>query len=303
MVAVITFFMLVTDRDMVIADYSVRSYAKITDIPFKLVIYSNWVLSSLRERYFTEWRKLPYVEIWENPEHTDDRKPQERYLYGPFELCYTIWDRELKKLTETPYHATVDADFEILDPDFIYEMMKRLEANPKLVAMSAEYNPKMPEYFDSFSAEIISLNERWQTQFCIYKREALACPESHIYHVELQDGPVPRSVWDDAGYFQRALKLMGYQLEVVDPKYAKSFIHYAAFVMNRDIDERNVAWYRRVQLALHRAAQVVPAFIMNRAGWRINRLLFPRLNRDTFAPGWGEDAPGRYRGHPDVIKD
>ncbi|MEO8337582.1 MAG: hypothetical protein ABI664_21580, partial [bacterium] len=72
---------------------------------------------------------------------------------------------------------------------------------------------------------------------------------------------------------------------------------------NRDIDEHNVAFYRRVQLALHRAAQVLPAFIMNRAGWRINRLLFPRLDRDTFAPGWGEDAPGRYRGHPDVGKD
>jgi hypothetical protein len=296
----ITFFMLVTDRDMVIADYSVRSYAKITSFPFKLVIYSNWVLSSLRDRYFTEWRKLPYVEIWENPEHTDDRKPQERYLWGPFELCYTIWDRELKKLTSTPYHATVDADFEILDPDFIDEMMRRLEANPKLIAMSAEYNPKTPEYFDSYSNEIITLNERWQTQFCIYKRDALECQVSHMYHVELQPGPVSRSVWDDAGYFQRGLKLMGYELEVVDPKYAPSFMHYSAFGQNRHIDEHNIAFYRWVQLALQRASQLVPAFIMNRLAWRVNKLLFPQLDRSTYAPGWGADAPGRYRGHPDV---
>jgi len=299
----ITFFMLVTDRDMVIADYSVRSYAKITAFPFKLVIYSNWVLSSLRERYFTEWRKLPYVEIWEDPEQADDRKPSDRQLWGPFELCYTIWDRELKKLTATPYHATVDADFEILDPDFISAMLARLEADPKLIAMSAEYNPKTPKYFDTYSHEIITLNERWQTQFCIYKREALQCPVSHMYHVELQPGPVPRSVWDDAGYFQRGLKQMGYELDAVDPKYARSFIHYGAFGQNRHIDEHNIARYRRVQLALQRAQLVVPAFIMNRVGWRVNRLLFPKVDRATFAPGWGADGPGRYRGHPDVVKD
>lgn len=292
--------MLVTDRDMVIADYTVRSYAKISAIPFKLVIYSNWVLSSLRARYFTEWRKLPYVEIWENPEHTDERKPQERYLWGPFELCYTIWDRELKKLTGTRYHATVDADFEILKPDFIYEMMRRLEANPKLIAMSAEYNPKVAEYMDSFSGELITLNERWQTQFCIYKREALACPESHIYHVDIQDGPVPRNVWDDAGYFQRALKLMGYELEAVDRKYAQSFFHYAGFGQNRHIDERNIASYRRLQLALHKASRVLPAFLMKALWWRVEQLFFPQVDRGTFAPGWAADAPGRHRGHPDV---
>ncbi len=295
--------MLVTDRDMVIADYTVRSYAKITALSFKLVIYSNWVLSSLRERYFTEWRKLPYVEIWEDPEQSDDRKPSDPTLWGPFELCYTIWDRELKKLTATPYHATVDADFEILDPDFIYAMMKRLEADPKLIAMSAEHNPKTSEFFDSYSNEIITLNERWQTQFCIYKRAALKCPVSHMYHVERQPGRVPRSVWDDAGYFQRGLKLMGYELEAVDPRYASSFIHYAAFGQNRHIDESNVAPYRRLQLALHMASRVLPVFITNRLWWRVNKLFFPDVDRGTFAPGWAADGAGRYRGHPDVVND
>ena len=37
----ITFFMIVTDPDLVIADYAVRSYAKIEDRRFTLRIYSN----------------------------------------------------------------------------------------------------------------------------------------------------------------------------------------------------------------------------------------------------------------------
>lgn len=44
----ITFFMIVTDRDLVIADYAVRGYGKIKDIPFKLRVYSNWITSTLK---------------------------------------------------------------------------------------------------------------------------------------------------------------------------------------------------------------------------------------------------------------
>ena len=108
----ITFVMIVTDPDVVIADYAVRSYVKIKGIKFALRIYSNWVSSSLKRRYFPRWRKLPFVEIIEPDGQTDENKPTDRSLEGPFERCDTIWDRELKKI-DAPYHATVDADFEI----------------------------------------------------------------------------------------------------------------------------------------------------------------------------------------------
>src|SRR6266545_650026 len=179
----ITFFMIVTDPDLVIADYAVRSYAKIEDLIFTLRIYSNWVSSSLKKLYFPRWRKFPFVEIIEHEWQTDQNKPTDRSLEGPFERCDTIWDRELGKI-DTPYYATVDADFEILDAWFVPVMLARLDNHPNLVAMSTDYTPTVNEYYDSYSNEVICLNERWHSWFCIYKREALQCEVSHAVHVE-----------------------------------------------------------------------------------------------------------------------
>lgn len=280
--------MIVTDRDIVMADYAVRSYAKITNVPFKLVIYSNWVLSDLRRRYFAEWRALPFVEIRENPEHTDEGKPQDRRNYGPFEMCWPIWDRELKKLTDTPYHATVDPDCEILDPSFIDVMLRRLEENPRLVAMSTDYNPRIPRYYDSWSNEVIMLNERWHTHFCIYKKAALDCPVSHRYHEDVGPGPVARDAWDDTGYFQRALRAMGYELEVLDKRYQRCFIHYGAFVMNRHIDEHNIERYRKIRLVRKLGLFGLGDPVTRLAARVVERIVFFRLDRKTYVPGWAQ---------------
>jgi hypothetical protein len=45
----ITFFMPVTEKDITIADYCVRSYAKIRGIPFSLVIYLNYISERFKE--------------------------------------------------------------------------------------------------------------------------------------------------------------------------------------------------------------------------------------------------------------
>jgi hypothetical protein len=186
----ITFFMIVTDRDMVIADYAVKSYAKIKGIPFKLRVYSNWISSALKQKYFPVWHQFEFVEIVENEWQTDDKKPLDHTLEGPFELGATIWDRELKKI-QTPYHATVDADFEIIDAKFIPIILDKLDANPNLVAISTDYSPTEPESYDSYSDEVICLNERWHTWFCIYRLKGVclatmpttkaAIPNSFIY--------------------------------------------------------------------------------------------------------------------------
>src|SRR6185503_15197460 len=168
----VSFFMIVTDRDIVIADYAVRSYAKIQGIPFKLIVYSNWIRSDLQSRYFPGWQELPYVDLRENEWQTDANKPTDPALWGPFELGATIWDRELRCIT-TPYVATVDADFEILDAGFILVMIAELDSDPKLAAISSDYTAKQPALYDSYSDEVICLNERWHTWFCIYRAESL----------------------------------------------------------------------------------------------------------------------------------
>ena len=97
--AEVTFFMIVTPRDVVIADYAIRSYAKIHGLEFRLLVYSNYLLPEQKEYYFPRWESLPFVEVARNPHHDDDisaigtRVNAER-LEGPFEYCDPIWDRE-----------------------------------------------------------------------------------------------------------------------------------------------------------------------------------------------------------------
>jgi hypothetical protein len=284
----ITFFMIVTDRDCLIADYAIRSYGKITDVNFRLVVYSNWLRAELRARYFPEWQCLPFVDIWCNPAHTDEHKPQDPSLEGPYEYCDPIWDRELKRLADARYYATVDADFEILDPRFITVMLQRLEAEPELVAMSTDYSPRQPMVYESYSGEIISLNERWHTWFCIYKRAALECHVSHAYHEEVQMGSARRDAWDSAAFFQKALREQcGYRLSVLDRRHRMCFIHYGAFSKNRHIDHHNVGLYRRIQI-LKRVGLFGHGDPFTRAfAVCINRALFGRVERSTYVPGWG----------------
>jgi hypothetical protein len=132
--------MIVTDPDLIIADYAVKSFAKIKDLSFKLVVYSNWISYALKQKFFPRWRPFDFIEIVENEWQLDENKPTEPSLEGPFDLCTSIWDRELKKI-QTPYQATVDADFEILNPKFITVMLSQLDANPNLIAMSTDYSP------------------------------------------------------------------------------------------------------------------------------------------------------------------
>jgi len=67
-----TFFMIVTPRDVVIADYAVRSYAKIKDVDFSLLVYSNYLLPEQKAYYFPRWEAFPFVDIARNPHHDAD---------------------------------------------------------------------------------------------------------------------------------------------------------------------------------------------------------------------------------------
>ena len=291
----ITFFMIVTDPDLVMADYAVRSYAKIRHLKFTLRIYSNWVSSSFKRRYFPSWRKLSFVEIVDPEWHSDENKPTDPRLEGPFERCDTIWDRELKKI-DTPYHATVDADFEILDSSFVPIMLARLDSEPNLVAMSTDYTPTVTNHYDSYSNNVICLNERWHTWFCIYKRLALKCEISHAVHVETISGSVRYKSWDTSGYFQKALKNdYNFELEVLDPKYQFCFIHYGAFSKNRNIHEWNVGLYRCLQILRKRGLFGHDDGLVGkvdhwakRLGNIINRLCFGHVDRSKYWPGWGQ---------------
>jgi hypothetical protein len=285
----ITFFMLVTDRDIIIADFAVRSYQKIKDISFKLRVYSNWISADLKQKYFPAWRLFDFVEIIEYEWQTDDKRPTDRRLEGPFELCATVWDRELNKI-ETPYHATVDADFEILDSKFIPVMLAELDSNSNTIAMSTDYSETKPSVYDSYSDETISLNERWHTWFCIYKREALNCNVSHAYYEEIVSGSGKRNVWDETAYFQKALKEdLGFELAVIRSDFQHCFIHYGRFSKNTDINESNVNIYRQLQIINKIGLFGIRNKLVTKLTYLVYKYIFTGVDnkRGKYVDGWG----------------
>ncbi len=188
----VTFFMIVTPRDAVIADYAIRSYRHIRGLDFTLHVYSNYLLPEQKAYYFPRWESLPFVHIARNPHHDADisgigaRISDER-LEGPFEYCDPIWDRELP-VFKTPYVATVDADFEIIRGRFVSLMMRRLRTEPDLVGMSTDYSPT-DVVFEPYTGNTIILNERNHTWFCVYRRQAFEVSQvSHAFHREMLVG-------------------------------------------------------------------------------------------------------------------
>jgi hypothetical protein len=69
--AKITFFMLVTNRDALIADYCVKSYQSLhnkfkDEIPFVLYIYCNCLDDATKQKYVPQWSAIDCVEIFDN---------------------------------------------------------------------------------------------------------------------------------------------------------------------------------------------------------------------------------------------
>src|SRR5919199_1714816 len=245
--------MIVTPRDVVIADYAVRSYASIRNLGFKLLVYSNYLLPDQKSYYFPRWQRLDVVEIAANPQHDDDlasirgRIDSDR-LEGPFEYCDPIWDRELRKI-DSPFVATVDADFEILRPRFVQSMLRRLRRESDLVGMSTDYSPTEVVH-EPYSGNTIILNERNHTWFCIYKHLAFERSQvSQAFHREMLVGaPVERNCWDSAAYFQKSLRDQGFRFDYLRGRFRRDFIHYGAFSKNTTVTRDTVALFRWLAL-------------------------------------------------------
>lgn len=283
---VITFLMVVVDPDVVIADYAIKSFKKIKGIPFQLRVYSNWVTIPFRKRYFPTWRRYPFVELIENEWQKEEDRPSEPWLAGPFEYPWTIFDPELPKI-ETSYFATVDADFEILDPTFLYVMLERLGVNQNLIGISTDYSGRRPEYYDTYSEEVICLNERWKPWFCIYKKAALRCEVSHGYYEKYDPILKRRSVWDGSARYQQALREQyGYDFEVLDAKYRHCYIHYGAFAKNRDINKHNVALYRWLQLLAKKGFFERRQSTAATLARHLTQIIFRGADRSRFLDGW-----------------
>jgi hypothetical protein len=288
----VTFFMIVTPRDAVIADYAIRSYAHVRNLDFRLNVYSNYLLPDQKAYYFPRWQMLPFVDIAGNPHHDADiaaigtRITDER-LEGPFEYCDPIWDRELPTFS-TPYVATVDADFEIIRSRFVDTMMRRLRREPDLVVMSTDYSPT-DVVFEPYTGNTIILNERNHTWFCIYRHQAFEVSQvSHAFHREMLVGaPVERNCWDSCAYFQKSLRDAGLRLDHLHGKYSRDFIHYGAFSKNTTVTRESVAMFRRLAILENSMPRRLSGTFR-----RARTLVLPKLENNRYQ--WVREAPIRW---------
>jgi hypothetical protein len=289
----IVFFMLVTNRDTYLASYTIKSYQKLknclNDFSWKLVVYMNNLKEKFKEIYVEKWQEYDYVEIIDNTKfiNVDELIPGNsvkseegwtKKFEGKYEPCGVVWTREFRNF-QSDYWVTVDADFEILSPQFIVEAFEKLENNKGLIAISSDFDDNCHVY-DSYSKENIIAMKRYHTWFCIYKKEAQKCRTSHFYYQEIIHGL--RLSFDEGAKFQWDLReQFGHEMESVSKKYQRQFIHYGAFSKNNSLDtEKKVYFYRIISILSHKgimgSENIIDKII--RKGFKIlHKILYKKL--------------------------
>lgn len=257
----ITFFMLVTNNDCLFANYAVKSFYKIYNRlsdtqknKFTLFIYLNNLNQENKLQYIKKWDSLPYTTIYDNYEKLKTlnlkageiiTSPEgiERKRDGLNENYDELWSTELSKFN-TDYIATVDADFEILNADFYFYLIDKLE-DPNCLIASTSYNPSSHHY-DSYSNRNLYLHERNHTWFCIYKKETFEISKvSHFYYEKYSEEHNMVHAFDSAAFFQNDVKnKTGGKFVHLPKKYHNTFIHYGAGSKNKSITKNNIWFYR-----------------------------------------------------------
>ncbi len=180
----IEFFMMLTNRSIYLAHYTIRSYVKVyvkmkSEYDIQLTIYLNAINYSKYQSEIDEFEKYPFVKLIKSASRKDDfvfngkhyvsksngfqyTLPMERMSEGQ-DIAYANF--------ESDYFVTVDDDLEILKPDFIVEMIRIMEANPDLGIFSTDKTITHSKY-DYYSSGNIVAMERNDTWFCMYKKKS-----------------------------------------------------------------------------------------------------------------------------------
>lgn len=267
----ITFFMLVTPRDAIIAEYAIRSFLKLRKVlqnyDWKLQVYMNCLEDAQKERMHQLESSFDYLELVDNSEYIkkEDIIPRQKVLFegistrpyeGKYEIGCVVWEREFRKMN-TDYWCIVDADFEILKPEFVKYAFEQLERHSDLYIYSTDGSNEETKVYNTYTGEDVLSKPRCDTWFCIFKRECLRCITPLYYHEVIHNGE--KWVWDDTGKFQEDLQRSGDckcdYIDIMKPeelrnKYVYQYIHYGAFSKNVSIKTmRDVRSYRRRILA------------------------------------------------------
>ncbi len=275
----ISFFMIVTEPSVPIADFCIRSYKRLKKchFSFELIVYGNNLSVKTKKHFYNAWKRLDYVHLVDNDAYLTDSYPIvgnhittpegiQRQLYGNYELCGTIWTRELPQIP-SPFVATVDSDFEILSPEFVELAHKMLLEDSSLAGVSTDYSPDNEKFYNPYWETTHFLHQRWHTWFCMYRKECLQSDVSHYLYQHI--GPHGLQVYDCAGYLQASLIKKGWHFSALSSKMSRMYLHYVAFSNNTKINEQNIQAYHRYMVWMRRG--LIPCLGFKGSRGRLNR--------------------------------
>jgi hypothetical protein len=249
--------MIVTPPELPIAEFTIKALEKCKEIPgLSVMVFANG-LDESDEAKLKSWATCN-ARVLSNRQKIDKEKStycvgaeyttilgRRELRVGPYESAPEIWERELPRL-DADIVGIIDADFEILNVDFISAMIDAFCADPLLGFMSVNYSPEA-RAFDSYSQTWATIAERHHTWFCLYLRDALKREANFSYFEEKRGEELIK--FDHSARLQDVLRRSyHYHGAVLDRNWSWAFVHYHAFAQNRTLSGPWLRAYRFLRI-------------------------------------------------------
>jgi hypothetical protein len=261
----LTFFMIVTPRDYPIAFYTIRPLVLLVQSKpcFGAIIYCNGLSKEQVNDILKMSKGSGRIVVKDNYEYLQSVKSSikvgtvdsvTRQLGGMevrqgfYEPAGEIWSRELVHLS-ADFVTIIDADFEILDDEFVKIMATQIASEPRVAFYSTDYSDDCT-IFESYAQEEAKIAKRWHTWFCIYRRTALD-RFHNFWYFEERNGKLPFK-YDRSAMLQKILiERYGYVGASLSENYSGQFLHYGAFGKNRSLKGMRLKFYRIIRIGRH----------------------------------------------------
>jgi hypothetical protein len=280
-------FMIVTPPDLEISYYSIRALLPKLSATINLQVFFNGVESEKQNGIRSSFNS-PYLAFEENTVEIFLRKKEiedqigQSYLtdlgrwafrQGLWANGSEIWSRDLLKFRNYDLIGLIDADFEVLESDFIDDAVNKFLDNPRLGFFSANFHPDC-KVFDTYSGEEAVLKLRYDTWFCIYRATALVKCSDFSYYEERDQNEIRK--WDHSAKLQETLsKNYGFVGSSASNEEQWKFIHYFAFAKNRTLFGWKLLFYRAISIGKHNGYRhVVKTRLFSRLITRICNTLY-----------------------------
>lgn len=314
----VEFFMMLTNRSILLAKYTIASYNKVFDLlhdkyDLRLIVYLNAINKNKYESdlSFILDHSRPGLLLFVEGKYsnTDFKWTGSNYQLKGTEKYYKLpmvtpaeGQDEYFQRSSADYFVTVDDDFEIIDPRFIEVMLNYMEHND-IPCISTEKSEKFYA-FDRYSNAYTESQPRNCTWFCIYRvsnrlpismcvkdsffkdnGEVITWKgvESEIswtdYEKVFREESGKRKTWDNGGWLQEIMRENRPIVSVGDIKdFSTCYIHYAAFASNSRINSPFKTAVYRF-LMIHSLRS--NSFFMKKVYRKIRKQLFPDGERQV----------------------